>query len=154
MMKKSVFPDHDGNQQSKELAWKDVEVVHGESTVADRLEPPSALIVEDHGAVNSSEEQHFRVLHSPPTSTGDEKVSDLELGRTGVTEPQASHTTPAEPIDSNIISWDGLQDPSNPVNWSAGRKWINVIVVSTITFITQVWPFPQANANLSPLAVP
>ena len=38
--------------------------------------------------------------------------------------------------DPNIISWDGPDDPENPVNWKEGTKWANVAAVSAFTFIT------------------
>lgn len=40
-----------------------------------------------------------------------------------------------EAKDPSIVEWDGPDDPENPLNWSAGRKWANVIIFSTITMI-------------------
>lgn len=40
-----------------------------------------------------------------------------------------------EAKDPNIVEWDGPDDSENPLNWSAGRKWANVITFSTITMI-------------------
>ena len=37
--------------------------------------------------------------------------------------------------DPDIVEWDGPNDPENPLNWSAGRKWANIITFSTITMI-------------------
>lgn len=41
-----------------------------------------------------------------------------------------------ESEDPNIVSWDGPNDPSNPMNWSSGRKWGAMAVVSGVTFLT------------------
>ena len=37
--------------------------------------------------------------------------------------------------DPNIVDWDGPDDPENPLNWSNGRKWANIVTFSTITMI-------------------
>jgi hypothetical protein len=36
------------------------------------------------------------------------------------------------------VFWDepAEQDPANPMNWSAGRKWTIVAMVSIVTFLT------------------
>ncbi|RYP35284.1 hypothetical protein DL767_003872 [Monosporascus sp. MG133] len=47
-----------------------------------------------------------------------------------------------------LVSWDGDDDPENPRNWSARKKWGNVGLVSMITIIT-----PLASSALAP-AVP
>jgi hypothetical protein len=41
-----------------------------------------------------------------------------------------------ESDDPNIVSWDGPDDPTNPMNWSTGRKWGAMAVVSGVTFLT------------------
>ena len=33
-------------------------------------------------------------------------------------------------------TWDGPQDPQNPLNWDAGRKWLNVFLVSFQAFLS------------------
>ncbi|KAL9076670.1 MAG: hypothetical protein Q9157_003587 [Trypethelium eluteriae] len=42
----------------------------------------------------------------------------------------------SEPPDPNIVDWDGPDDPMNPMNWPAGRRWGMIAVVSAITFLT------------------
>lgn len=37
--------------------------------------------------------------------------------------------------DANIVWWDGEDDPANPFNWPASKKWIHVGIVSLITFV-------------------
>ncbi len=46
----------------------------------------------------------------------------------------ASHTD-RDP-DSNIVDFDGPSDPAKAVNWTRSKKWANIIVLSTMTFIT------------------
>ena len=45
--------------------------------------------------------------------------------------------TPAEPGSELIVWWDepADQDPENPMNWSSARKWINIFVISVISFL-------------------
>ena len=38
--------------------------------------------------------------------------------------------------DNGLVSWDGPQDPENPLNWSWQRKWVATILVSCFTFIS------------------
>lgn len=41
-----------------------------------------------------------------------------------------------EPIDPNIVDWDGPNDPNNPLNWPAWKVKTHIFLVSAITFIT------------------
>lgn len=41
-----------------------------------------------------------------------------------------------EDKDQNIINWDGPDDPHNPVNWSARKKWTNVMLLAAMTLLT------------------
>jgi len=41
-----------------------------------------------------------------------------------------------EPVDKNVVWWDGPNDPQNPMNWSGGRKAGIVAIVSAVTFVT------------------
>lgn len=38
--------------------------------------------------------------------------------------------------DQNVVDWDGPDDPENPLNWSRGKKWANIVTISSITLIT------------------
>ncbi|KAF4335546.1 multidrug resistant [Fusarium beomiforme] len=64
---------------------------------------------------------------------------DLEEGSTSV------EFDDVPPDDPNIVNWDGPDDPANPQNWSTKKKTINVILVSTVTFVT-----PLASSIFSP----
>jgi hypothetical protein len=37
--------------------------------------------------------------------------------------------------DANIVTWDSLTDPANPMNWSALLRWSIITLVSAITFV-------------------
>ncbi|OBT55453.1 hypothetical protein VE04_04619 [Pseudogymnoascus sp. 24MN13] len=42
---------------------------------------------------------------------------------------------PAELDPGFIVWWDGPDDPENPMNWSSTWKWVNICVISVISFI-------------------
>lgn len=43
----------------------------------------------------------------------------------------------SHPADEMVVWWEEpeTQDPANPLYWSARRKWLNIGVISTISFI-------------------
>ncbi|KAM5358506.1 hypothetical protein ACJZ2D_015231 [Fusarium nematophilum] len=47
--------------------------------------------------------------------------------------------------DPEVVSWDGPDDPENPQNWSADRKWLNIVLLSIMTFLT-----PFASSMFAP----
>lgn len=51
---------------------------------------------------------------------------------------------PAEPGSELIVWWDEPedQDPENPMNWSSTRKWVNIFVISVISFLVWVEYLP------------
>jgi hypothetical protein len=94
------------------------------------------------------------------TFTPTPKRSDLDLEK-GAYEPNSDYDTatigpesepatrdgPAgekreeevkEERDPNIVSWDGPDDPTNPMNWTMRKKWSNIAVLSVLTIITRV----------------
>ena len=75
-------------------------------------------------------------VQSPPSLLGsdDTRVKDEEQAVAN-TEIRLE-TEQAGDTDPNIVSWDGPDDPENPVNWKESLKWANVAAVSTVTFIT------------------
>lgn len=63
------------------------------------------------------------------------EASDLEkaLSRN---EDQDVAMTFRPTTDPNVINWDGPDDPENPLNWTARRKWTNIAVIAGITVLT------------------
>lgn len=72
------------------------------------------------------------------TEVEPERELELEAGaqRRLSTGKEVAEAQPAELVDPNVVSWDGPDDPSNPVNWSEKLKWSNIAVISAITFLT------------------
>ncbi|KAK1827332.1 major facilitator superfamily domain-containing protein [Podospora conica] len=38
--------------------------------------------------------------------------------------------------DPNVVSWDGPNDPENPMNWTDRKKWTLIAVLSIMTLVT------------------
>ncbi|KAL2680325.1 hypothetical protein Neosp_007922 [[Neocosmospora] mangrovei] len=38
--------------------------------------------------------------------------------------------------DGDIVDWDGLDDPENPMRWPDSKKWLNIILISILTLVT------------------
>ncbi|RSL61590.1 hypothetical protein CEP54_006163 [Fusarium duplospermum] len=86
------------------------------------------------------EEQLAGAATPAPVLNDDEKYEkDLEDGSTSVDFEELA------PRDPNIVDWDGPDDPANPQNWSAKKKTITVVLVSSITFVT-----PLASSIFAP----
>ncbi|KAF2679475.1 MFS general substrate transporter [Lentithecium fluviatile CBS 122367] len=47
--------------------------------------------------------------------------------------------------DPNLVTWDGLDDPKNPKNWSMKRKWAATFIVSSFTLLS-----PVSSSMISP----
>lgn len=64
------------------------------------------------------------------------KGNDLEANITR--SSNTSNTNPEkgnEAVDSNIVDWDGPDDPKNPMNWPAWKVKAHIFLISAITFI-------------------
>ena len=51
----------------------------------------------------------------------------------------------AEARDPNIVDWDGPDDPANPLNWPAKKKWSIIAALGAVTLIT-----PLASSFFAP----
>ncbi|KAF1810827.1 cycloheximide resistance protein [Eremomyces bilateralis CBS 781.70] len=38
------------------------------------------------------------------------------------------------PDNPNLVAWDGVDDPQNPMNWPNSRRWSHIGIVSALTF--------------------
>jgi hypothetical protein len=47
--------------------------------------------------------------------------------------------------DPNLITWDSVDDPANPKNWSMRRKWAATLIVSCFTLVS-----PISSSMISP----
>lgn len=82
-------------------------------------------------------------FESSPTMSERRGSYDLEGGTQKLPAAKTAVESPSEEAaDPNIVSWDGPNDPENPVNWSTGLKCSSIALVSAITFVTFVRLFP------------
>ncbi|KAK9422376.1 putative Major facilitator superfamily (MFS) profile domain-containing protein [Seiridium unicorne] len=99
-----------------------------------------------HSSSDSSSSHHRPSLVSRRTSRsqalsrtvseiyhGVESRRDLEIGQP--MEHKVTTTAP-DPNDPDLVTWTGPDDPEDPKNWTFGRKWLTVFVVSTFTLIS------------------
>jgi hypothetical protein len=82
-------------------------------------------------------------LAKPSPSQGPSKEGSLVDEEKQVV-PQVEETAKM-PLASNIVDWDGPDDPGNPINFSSFIKFTNVGIVSALTFIT-----PLASSMFAP----
>lgn len=38
--------------------------------------------------------------------------------------------------ESNLVDWDGPDDPKKPTNWADSRKYSIIVLISTVSFLT------------------
>lgn len=86
-------------------------------------------------------EKYGKPASSNSSDDGTPAERDLEKG-----EPE-THTSEAssEPHDPNIVDWDSPEDPQNPMNWSAKKKWSNIAILSFLTLL-----IPLASSMFAP----
>ena len=80
-----------------------------------------------------------RDVSSISSENGAPSDGDLEKGQPPTTEEEE------ELVDPNIVDWDGPEDPQNPQNWTKGKKWLNVGILSFLTLLT-----PLASSMFAP----
>jgi len=79
--------------------------------------------------------------HSSVSSASQPAGQDLEKGQPEGTANETSN----EPLDPNIVDWDGPEDSANPYNWTAKKKWGSIAVLSLLTFL-----IPLASSMFAP----
>lgn len=97
----------------------------------------------DGRSANCSPGEHPSKLPQTGSDSGSFSLGDEE--KQVATQVAAVATDPATPLDSNVVDWDGPDDPGNPVNFSGLIKGTNVGIVSALTFIT-----PLASSMFAP----
>ncbi|ETN39020.1 uncharacterized protein HMPREF1541_07062 [Cyphellophora europaea CBS 101466] len=82
------------------------------------------------------------------SNTHDDHPSENKDAEVGIkpTLTEADKEAAAQPDpDPNVVTWDGLDDPNRPQNWTARKKWFNMSIVSAICFLT-----PLASSMVAP----
>ncbi|KAK0608987.1 Efflux pump vrtL, partial [Lasiodiplodia hormozganensis] len=77
---------------------------------------------------------------SPPSELQlpDQVHHSIEEGRNNSSDALHPTVDREEEDDPNIVTWEDDEDPMNPLNWSKGKKWTAILLVSSFTFISPV----------------
>ncbi|KAF2199808.1 MFS general substrate transporter [Delitschia confertaspora ATCC 74209] len=62
--------------------------------------------------------------------------TDLEKGTPPTTSSSTMEPQTQDPVDPDIVDWDGPDDPANPQNWTERKKWSNIGILAIVTLIT------------------
>lgn len=78
-----------------------------------------------------------RTLAMSDASLGADRPKTTDAEATSQ-DPEKGNTSPGSSAgdDPNAIGWDGPDDPHNPMNWPAKRKWSNIAALSLMTLLT------------------
>lgn len=61
------------------------------------------------------------------------KVEDKDTVQKSTSSSASSHAT-----NEFLVTWDGEDDPTNPLNWPRSKKVIHIVLISALTFVTYV----------------
>ncbi len=107
--------------------------------------PSKAGIVQhDHSSLNqtTSADPEKGGKHDVSSDTSEHGERDIE--KAGPTETTAEDPKD-EPVDPNVVDWEGPNDPANPLNWTTNKKWSNIGILSFLTLLT-----PLASSMFAP----
>ncbi|KAH6973121.1 major facilitator superfamily domain-containing protein [Ilyonectria sp. MPI-CAGE-AT-0026] len=87
------------------------------------------------GDLPRPESQRTLAMSDASLGTDRPKTTDAEATSQ---DPEKGNTSPGSSAgdDPNAIGWDGPDDPQNPMNWPAKRKWSNIAALSLMTLLT------------------
>ncbi|KNG49246.1 proteasome component pre4 [Stemphylium lycopersici] len=121
------------------------------ATPASALDPAQDAQDQPHGQTKQAFEQgHDADIRLPddPFSRDAEKGVESHTHSTHTDERTLSNSSPTEQEsdrDPNIVDWDGPDDPANPQNWPAKKKWGIIAALGAVTLIT-----PLASSFFAP----
>ena len=112
----------------------DIEMYNSHFEAGERSQPQSrplsqAYTVHDNASLKSKEE------HGSEAEEGiEEAFAPARDEEDGFHQHGGQHPG-TDTSASNIVDWEGENDPENPMNWSRGRKWWITIMCSSLTFV-------------------
>ena len=97
-------------------------------------------ILETSVGSNSMRKAHPAINAYP--SLGGTKHSSLQVCDCDLekAKPGDENSVARQDDDLNVVDWDGPDDPEMPINWTATKKWTNIIIISALTMLTCVGP--------------
>ena len=75
-------------------------------------------------------------------SSNNAQALDVDLERSSIKESSDGLAK-----DPNIVEFDGLEDPENPMNWSSSKKNVTIVLVSMMTLLSYV-PTPHSLSSI------
>lgn len=81
-----------------------------------------------------SDQTTIQATSSQPTSTASSALQGRDVEKAEAEKPVP--TVDENPVDPNVVDWDGPDDPRKPLNWPSKKKWKNVFTISTLTLLT------------------
>jgi multidrug resistance protein len=101
---------------------------------------PSRTTTEGSSSESSSSRTH------PDGADLSRRQSNIEKGLPTIVpiEERVSRVQ-SDPSDPNVVDWATPDDPAMALNWPAKKKWGNIAVISSITFLT-----PLASSMFAP----
>jgi hypothetical protein len=93
--------------------------------------PPSQPSEEPQASISNLETQN--------PGPGSSKNESCDTDHTPASKKNEEDVTSVEAEGTFIqVGWEEpeSQDPANPMNWPRGKKWLNIAVLSCITFLT------------------
>lgn len=90
-----------------------------------------------HAHAPSSLDAEKGVQSAAISTNSDERTlaGDSSRGEEAAVEAEAEQ-------DPDIVDWDGPDDPENPLNWPARKKWTLILILAAVTLVTYVPPKP------------
>ncbi|KAG6877679.1 hypothetical protein C0993_005099 [Termitomyces sp. T159_Od127] len=86
-----------------------------------------------------SRKKSLQVTVNGADDSAESETSTLDIEHSS-SPTTRSHTSPKnfEDDSTDVVGWDGPDDPVNPRNWNKRRRWVVTLVVSLFTFISPV----------------
>lgn len=108
----AVYESHDADIPSNAGA---VDLGNENSMVAASMEYEAGLVARNGKDLEVG-------VEPPPPSTSSSKTAPVE--------------EEIEERDTNVVDWEGPEDPENPLNWPSWKRVMHIILVSATTFVT------------------
>ena len=125
--------------EDPEIFGAPVTAFNDDTASADKVPPPPQKLQDDERKAGSESSENTKISNpGDATEVDTPKSTDLEanaLRSSSVSRSNQEQEKSDETIDTNIVDWDGPNDPSNPMNWPPWKIKTHIFLVSSITFI-------------------
>lgn len=95
---------------------------------------PSSRPLSEADTPQDNRSQKSKDDHDAEEEAEEDIEESFQPGRDEEEGPE-QHSSYDEKQESNIVDWDGPNDPENPHNWSKARKWTITMITAALTFV-------------------